>query len=188
VGASHEPAVRKAPCAPPEQSPGARSDVPRLWHALQMLKDAQNEHVLLPSLPGRKFSQICFLSLLSETKDQRAVKMLQLQMAATGVLGTKELAPPPVMSLGTRGVWEDRLSVREQRCNIFQKGKTVSKSSDSLLSLPALKNIYSMQTSAHGAWICQEKSQNLETGHQKPSLGTEIPHVAHQMQYKSQAE
>lgn len=152
MGASHEPAGQKGIRTPPEQSLGERARVPRLRHAPQMLKDAQNEHLSFPSLSGRKVPRTFLLSLLSETKGG-VVNMLQLHVTSTGVLDTKELAPAPVRGLGTRGMWEDRLSVQEQLCTIFQKGKTVSKSSDSLLSLPALKNIYSTQALAHGAWI-----------------------------------
>lgn len=115
-------------------------------------KMLKNEHLPFPSLPGRKVPRTFLLLLLSETKGG-AMNVLQLHVTSTGVLDTEELAPAPVRGLGTRGMWEDRLSVREQLCTIFQKGKTVSKSSDSLLSLPALKNIYSTQASAHGAWI-----------------------------------
>lgn len=104
-------------CAEPRD----RARVPRSRHAPQVLEDAQNKRLLSPSLPGRKFLQIFFLSLLSETRDG-AVNMLQMQNTATRVLGTKEFAPS-VMALGRRGVWEDRLSLQEQLCTISHKGR-----------------------------------------------------------------
>lgn len=106
---------------------------------------------LLPSL-AESSPKSFFLSLLSETRDG-AVNMFQMQKTATRVLGTKEFAPS-VMGLGRRGVWEDRLSLQEQPCTISQKGKTMSKSSNSILSLLTLeKNIYSLQASVYGTWI-----------------------------------
>lgn len=149
AGASCEPVGQKGIPRPARAGPGGESPCPQ---ALARTADAQNKHLLFPSLSGRKFPQTFFLLLLSETK-YGAVNMRRMQVTAMGVLDTKELASSPVMGLGTRGVWEDKLSVREQLCTIFQKGKTLNKSSNSLLSLPALKNIYSTQALVHGAWI-----------------------------------